>query len=92
MVISGAAWSLVYEHIDGVTVPAPPASHLDDVLVDHFFVLDTELAPHREVVKSLSSPIREDVEAGEVPTCIASVAGLGHSHTLTGAAISHPPE
>src|SRR5690606_27254561 len=48
------------------TRPAPPADDRLDLLVEHLWLLDRELATDRVVVEGARPPRRRDLEAGEV--------------------------
>jgi hypothetical protein len=71
-----------FEHLDGITVPAPAAGDLDDVLGDHLFVLDTELSPDGEMMEGPGSAVRQDVEPRQIATRGASVSGRRHALKL----------
>src|SRR5690606_37886779 len=57
------------------TRPAPPADDRLDLLVEHLWLLDRELATDRVVVEGARPPRRRDLEAGEVAARRAPVPG-----------------
>ena len=73
----------VFEDLDGVTVSAPPAGHIDDVLIDHLFVFHAQFASHGEMMKGAGSAVRHDVEPGEIAAGGAAVAGRRHDFKVT---------
>ena len=67
------------DHLDGTTRAAPPAGHVFDLLRQHLFLLDGELAGEVVVVEGPGPAGDGDVEAGEIPAGGAAVAGsVGH--------------
>jgi hypothetical protein len=74
----------LFERLDGVSVPTPAAGDLDDLLVDHLFLLDAELTADREVMERPGSSIRQNVEPGQVAAGCTSIASRGHGVKANG--------